>query len=82
MVHSYFGIKIFSALKIYHLALIGTLDGFSFDSEDEFDKMAKAIPHQTDQNEGIDGQMNGKAKGKAEKTSVCFQITFTEMHLC
>ncbi|XWS50238.1 hypothetical protein CRYUN_Cryun12cG0071300 [Craigia yunnanensis] len=48
----------------------GTLDGFLFDSEDEFDKMAKAIPHQTDQNEGIDGQMNGKAKGKAEKTSM------------
>ncbi|XWS38083.1 hypothetical protein CRYUN_Cryun19dG0100400 [Craigia yunnanensis] len=48
----------------------GTLDGFSFDSEDEFDKMPKAIPHQTDQNEGIDRQINGKAKGKAEKTSM------------
>ncbi|WRX17375.1 hypothetical protein QQP08_009862 [Theobroma cacao] len=47
----------------------GTLDGFSFDSEDEIDKMPKTIPHQTDQNEGTDGQMNGKAKGKADKTS-------------
>ncbi|XVE64526.1 hypothetical protein DITRI_Ditri07aG0107600 [Diplodiscus trichospermus] len=48
----------------------GTLDGFSFDSEDEYDKISKAIPHRTDQNEGIDEQMNGKAKGKAEKTSM------------
>ncbi|XP_022736710.1 DNA-binding protein BIN4 isoform X2 [Durio zibethinus] len=47
----------------------GTLDGFSFDSEDEVDKMPKEIPHQIDQNEGIDGQMNGKAKGKAEKAT-------------
>ncbi|XVF12791.1 hypothetical protein REPUB_Repub08aG0150200 [Reevesia pubescens] len=48
----------------------GTLDGFSFDSDDEFDKMPKAVPHQTDQNEGVDGEMNGKAKRKAEKTSM------------
>ncbi|XWS61451.1 hypothetical protein CRYUN_Cryun07bG0126900 [Craigia yunnanensis] len=48
----------------------GTLDGFSFDSEDEFDKMPNAIPHQTDQNGGLDGQMNRKAKGKAERTSM------------
>lgn len=44
----------------------GTLDGFSFDSEDESDKMPKAISHQ---NDGIDGQMNQKGKGKSEKTS-------------
>ncbi|XP_039035601.1 DNA-binding protein BIN4-like [Hibiscus syriacus] len=43
----------------------GTLEGFSFDSEDEAEKMPK---HQTDQNEEIDGQMNGKSKGRAEKT--------------
>ncbi|XP_021805357.1 DNA-binding protein BIN4 [Prunus avium] len=46
----------------------GTLDGFSFDSEDETDKLPKAIPHQTNQNEE-DGeeQTKGKTKGKAEK---------------
>ncbi|KAK8511980.1 hypothetical protein V6N12_074666 [Hibiscus sabdariffa] len=48
----------------------GTLEGFSFDSEDEAEKMPKAIPHQADQDEEIDGQMNGKSKGKAEKTSM------------
>ncbi|KAL1086568.1 hypothetical protein V6Z11_D08G123700 [Gossypium hirsutum] len=48
----------------------GTLEGFSFDSEDEAEKMPKAIPHQTDQNEDIDGQMNGKSKGRADKTSM------------
>ncbi|GMI76527.1 brassinosteroid-insensitive4, MIDGET [Hibiscus trionum] len=48
----------------------GTLEGFSFDSEDEAEKMPKAIPHQADQNEEIDGQMNGKSKGRAEKTSM------------
>ncbi|KAK8530717.1 hypothetical protein V6N13_030659 [Hibiscus sabdariffa] len=47
----------------------GTLEGFSFDSEDEAEKMPKAIPHQTDQNEEIDGQTNGKSKGRADKTS-------------
>ncbi|KAL4324605.1 hypothetical protein GQ457_11G032190 [Hibiscus cannabinus] len=43
----------------------GTLEGFSFDSEDEAEKMPKSIPHQADQDEEIDG----KSKGKAEKTS-------------
>ncbi|MBA0709196.1 hypothetical protein Golax_024249 [Gossypium laxum] len=57
-------------LTFDHLALIGTLEGFSFDSEDEAEKMPKAIPHQTDQNEDIDGQMNGKSKGRADKTSM------------
>ncbi|XP_038993419.1 DNA-binding protein BIN4-like [Hibiscus syriacus] len=47
----------------------GTLEGFSFDSEDEAEKMSKAVPHQTDQNEEIDVQMKGKSKGRAEKTS-------------
>ncbi|OMO97731.1 hypothetical protein COLO4_14399 [Corchorus olitorius] len=48
----------------------GTLDGFTFDSEDELDKMPKTN-HQTDQNEDIVGEMNGKAKGKgkADKAS-------------
>ncbi|XP_075650698.1 uncharacterized protein LOC142621265 [Castanea sativa] len=45
----------------------GTLDGFLFDSEDEAEKMPKAISNQNDQ--GIEGQTNGKIKGKAEKKS-------------
>nr|XP_023906828.1 DNA-binding protein BIN4 isoform X4 [Quercus suber] len=46
----------------------GTLDGFLFDSEDEADKMPKAISsNQNDQD--IEGQTNGKIKGKAEKKS-------------
>ncbi|XP_059628878.1 DNA-binding protein BIN4 [Cornus florida] len=47
----------------------GTLDGFSFDSEDEAEKMPKAISGQTDQNEGTEEQPNGKTKAKAGKTS-------------
>lgn len=69
-------------LTFDHLALIGTLEGFSFDSEDEAEKIPKAIPHQTDQNEDIDGQMNGKSKGRADKTSVCILTIFTKLHLC
>lgn len=32
--------------------------------------------NQTDQNEGADGQANGKPKGKAEKKSVCFVVKY------
>ncbi|XP_030936941.1 DNA-binding protein BIN4 isoform X1 [Quercus lobata] len=46
----------------------GTMDGFLFDSDDEADKMPKAISsNQNDQD--IEGQTNGKIKGKAEKKS-------------
>ncbi|KAK9064843.1 hypothetical protein SSX86_016225 [Deinandra increscens subsp. villosa] len=41
----------------------GTLEGFSFESEDEGDKHA---PRQTDENEGGEPQTNGKSKGKSE----------------
>ncbi|KAK2635009.1 hypothetical protein Ddye_029801 [Dipteronia dyeriana] len=47
----------------------GTLDGFSFDSEDEADKIPKATSHQTDQNDGVEVQTNGKTKTKAVKPS-------------
>ncbi|KAL5738873.1 hypothetical protein ACOSP7_031634 [Xanthoceras sorbifolium] len=47
----------------------GTLEGFSFDSEDEADKIAKATSHPTDQNDGVEVQTNGKTKTKAEKSS-------------
>lgn len=53
-------------------AWVGTLEGFSFGSEDEADKIPKAISHQTDQNEGNGEQTNGKTKAKAEKSSVWF----------
>ncbi|XP_073145693.1 uncharacterized protein [Henckelia pumila] len=45
----------------------GTLDGFSFDSEDELDNLPKAIA-QTDQNEAAEDQPDAKTK-RAKKTS-------------
>ncbi|KAF8389438.1 hypothetical protein HHK36_026133 [Tetracentron sinense] len=47
----------------------GTLDGYSFDSEDEAEKMAKAVTRQSDQNNEADEQTNGKTKGKVQKPS-------------
>ncbi|KAG6746532.1 hypothetical protein POTOM_048883 [Populus tomentosa] len=49
-----------------------TLEGFSFFSEDETDKITKATAHQTDQNMDVEEPSNGKIKRKAEKSSVCF----------
>lgn len=46
---------------------VGTLEGFSFESDDEADKMPKST-HQTDQNNGTEEQSKGKTKGKAAKT--------------
>jgi hypothetical protein len=68
--------KVFNTLlflSIYDFVL-GTLEGFSFDSEDEADKMPKAVSHQ---NEDVEEQANGKTKGKPEKTSVCFRTFFS-----
>lgn len=42
----------------------GTLDGFSFDSEDEAEKITKVAP--SDQNETVEG-LNKKSKNKTEK---------------
>ncbi|KAI4306596.1 hypothetical protein L6164_029857 [Bauhinia variegata] len=47
----------------------GTLDGFSFDSDEEANKIPKATSNQTDENELVDEQSNGKAKRKADKIS-------------
>lgn len=66
-------------IHIHHFVWAGTLDGFLFDSEDEADKMPKAISNQNDQ--GIEGQTNGKIKGKAEKKSVCSQPSSFIEHL-
>ncbi|PON83720.1 double-stranded DNA binding protein [Trema orientale] len=45
----------------------GTLDGFSFDSDEEADRVPKT--HQADPDEDVEEKTNGKTKGKAEKTS-------------
>lgn len=60
----------------------GMLEGFSFDSDDEADKIPKASTHQTDQNEGDEEQTNGKTKGKAGKASVCSRNTSSNSVLC
>ncbi|KAL7003715.1 DNA-binding protein bin4 [Sarracenia purpurea var. burkii] len=44
----------------------GTLDGYSFDSEDDAEKLPKAV---TNQNEGGEEKSNQKPKTKADKTS-------------
>lgn len=46
----------------------GTLDGFSFDSEDEADNLPKATAH-ADQHDVAEEQPKGRAKRKTEKTS-------------
>ncbi|KAI8565178.1 hypothetical protein RHMOL_Rhmol03G0240700 [Rhododendron molle] len=48
----------------------GTLEGYSFDSDDDADKVPKTITNQTDQNEDGGEQSNTKPKSKkAEKAS-------------
>ncbi|XP_024017574.1 DNA-binding protein BIN4, partial [Morus notabilis] len=47
----------------------GTLDGFSFDSDEEAEKFPKGVSHQTGQNEEDEEKANGKTRGKAEKKS-------------
>uniref|UniRef100_A0A2P2K8B7 DNA-binding protein BIN4-like n=1 Tax=Rhizophora mucronata TaxID=61149 RepID=A0A2P2K8B7_RHIMU len=66
----------------------GTLEGFSFDSEEEAETMPKTISRQADQNEGTGEQTDGKPKGKSGKTSVCFWLSewikssFLSMYIC
>ncbi|KAG2648511.1 hypothetical protein PVAP13_1NG025000 [Panicum virgatum] len=45
----------------------GTLDGFTFDSDDEGDKLPESQAYQNDQNNEDDGQPKAKTKRKAEK---------------
>ncbi|XP_057951382.1 DNA-binding protein BIN4 isoform X3 [Malania oleifera] len=47
----------------------GTLEGFSFDLDDEVDKMPKAVAGQTGKKESTEEQNSSKCKGIAEKTS-------------
>ncbi|XP_057951385.1 DNA-binding protein BIN4 isoform X6 [Malania oleifera] len=51
------------------LDLKGTLEGFSFDLDDEVDKMPKAVAGQTGKKESTEEQNSSKCKGIAEKTS-------------
>ncbi|KAL9689734.1 hypothetical protein QQ045_010123 [Rhodiola kirilowii] len=46
----------------------GTLDGFSFDSEDEAERVLKPTAAQNGENDDAE-QVNGKGKGKTEKNS-------------
>ncbi|CAN8252202.1 unnamed protein product [Cochlearia groenlandica] len=48
----------------------GTLDGFSFDSDDEANKNAKTASKPADQNGGAEEVTNSKAKGKAKAENV------------
>ncbi|XP_044505737.1 DNA-binding protein BIN4 isoform X2 [Mangifera indica] len=45
----------------------GTLDDFSFDSDDEAVKKAKATSQKVDQNDGVEDETNGNTKAKADK---------------
>ena len=52
----------FSSFPCNGFMYTGIIEGFSFDSEDEADKMPTASTRQTDQNEGDEKQTNGKTK--------------------
>ncbi|CAL4971452.1 unnamed protein product [Urochloa decumbens] len=45
----------------------GTLDGFTFESDEEGDKLPESQPYQNDQNNEDDGKPKAKTKRKAEK---------------
>lgn len=53
------------------LLWLGTLEGFSFGSEDEAEDLPKATTNQNDQNEGTNGPQNAKGNGNAERKTVC-----------
>ncbi|WVZ77921.1 hypothetical protein U9M48_025716 [Paspalum notatum var. saurae] len=46
----------------------GTLEGFTFDSDEEGEKLHESQSHQNDQNNEDEGQPKAKTKRKAEKT--------------
>lgn len=53
----------------------GTLDGFSFDSEEEADNLPKKAD-EGNQNEAIEDETNGKTERKAKKSLVCIMVFF------
>lgn len=54
----------------FFLFWIGTLDGFSFGSDDEGDHFPKAATCQTNQDNKSMDQAKGKRNGKVDKGSV------------
>lgn len=68
--------KLLVSVLILCFASVGTLDGFSFDSEDDAEKITKAASP-ADQNEPVEG-LNTKSKNKAEKSSVC---SYVQLHV-
>lgn len=77
LIHISLSIYLSSTDLTLQFALVGTLEGFTFDSEDEADKIPKAMSRQSDENEGVDEQNNGKNKRKAVKSSVCSESLYT-----
>lgn len=71
---------------IFHLtssSFVGTLEGFSFDSEDDVDDLSKAtLP--TNQNGDAEEQPNGKNKQRSQKPSVCCLAVYLLFlfHIC
>lgn len=59
-----------TSFETFLLILIGTLDGFTFDSDEEAENLTQPAS-QGDQNENVDHQTNGNVKAKAKKASVC-----------
>uniref|UniRef100_A0A0E0IAU7 LOB domain-containing protein n=1 Tax=Oryza nivara TaxID=4536 RepID=A0A0E0IAU7_ORYNI len=54
----------------------GTLDGFTFDSDEEGDKLPEPHASQNDQNNEDGDQPKAKTKRKAEKPAVCSLLPF------
>lgn len=50
---------------------LGTLEGFSFDSDDEANKNAKPASKPADQSGGTEEVTKAKAKAKAKSENVC-----------
>lgn len=69
-------------LHINHYLRTGTLDDFSFDSDDEAVKKAKATSQKVDQNDGVEDETNGNTKAKADKPFVRFWILSVVCSTC
>ncbi|XP_038894663.1 DNA-binding protein BIN4 isoform X2 [Benincasa hispida] len=68
IMNDFIQLKALSKVDEAETMIEGTLDGFSFDSEDEAEKIPKVTSSPTDQNEPVEG-LNTKSKNKPEKSS-------------
>ncbi|CAK9324305.1 unnamed protein product [Citrullus colocynthis] len=68
IMNNFIQLKALSKVDEAETMVEGTLDGFSFDSEDEAEKITKVASCPTEQNEPVEG-LNTKSKNKAEKSS-------------